>query len=564
MKNDSKEYFYMKDNQDLIRFEKNPITILLLNDSSLTRDKETIETYSELLDAVDFDRVLAVCKFVCIDVKNEDCDKNDFFSRWQDESFWKDRTPGEAVSRSVIDRGALKEILSRQLDSVFEKAKIRINSLNSSELYYSMNDEICILENFSIDAFKKFCLYIFKDYLRISEASTIVSVMKMRVISSADSSVIQLRDCRIESGKVVKGVTSKRASHMIKRYGYEAVLTGKPTVYSKPVDMLLDHISNFDKDTRERLEDLLATIFFNDAGLKASKGGAIRLFGASGENGKSLFIKLLSKSIGNKPNVVPFKIKDLNDPRTAYAVASSMLMVDPDSSSEKISAASSSFFKECVTADDVDVRPLYGEQRTVTPLTLVLVASNNLPKSEDKTDMGYLRRWNIINVKAKLFDSYPDLTNEWFDELLSDKSAQYLFERLLIRSQDLLTRNLHPKSQHMLENDLKHVEENNSAKLYIEDRTIERIVGFSVKEIKEDYERFCERNDLNILKKHFKETLENMFGVQSCLVKINRISESSECFPLLHSRQISAIRAYQHKDEKENSRILAAQKRGEV
>lgn len=554
----------MQENQDLIRFEKNQITMIVLSDPSLTRDEETIKTYSSLLDVIDFDRVLMVCKFACIDVKNENVNRLEFFDRWKNENFWTEMTPGKAISRSTVDRHALKEILSRQFDTVLEDAKVRINSLKSSELYYSKDDEIYILENFSIDTFKKFCLYIFKDYLRISEASTIESVMRMRVTRSADSSVIQLRDCRIESGRVIKGVTSKRASHMIKRSGYQSVITGKPTVYSRPVDMLLEHISNFDKDTRERLEDLLATIFFNDAGLKASKGGAIRLFGASGENGKSLFIKLLSKSIGGTPNVVPFKIKDLSDPRTAYAVASSMLMVDPDSSSEKISAASSSFFKECVTADDVDVRPLYGEQITITPLTSVLVASNNLPKSEDKTDMGYLRRWNIINVKAKLLDSYPDLTNEWFEELLSDKSAQYLFERLLIRSQDLLTRNLHPKSQHMLENDLKHVEENNSAKLYIEDRTIERIVGFSVKEIKDDYERFCERNDLNILKKHFKETLENMFDLTDRAVKITRLSESSEAFSLLYSGQVKAIRAYQHKDEKENSRILAAQKKGEV
>ena len=554
----------MKENGNLTRFEKNPITMVSLSDSSLTRDEETIETYSELLDAVDFDRVLAVCKFACIDVKNEDCDKNDFFSRWRDESFWKDLSPGEAVNRSAIDRSALREVLSRQLDSVFEQSKIRINSINSSELYYSKNEEIYILEDFSIDTFKKFCLYIFKDYLRISEASTIESVMKMRVIRSADNSVIQLRDCRIESGKVVKGVTSKRASHMIKRYGYQAVITGKPTVYSKPVDMLLDHLSNFDKETRNRFEDLIATVFFNDAGLKASKGGAIRLFGVSGENGKSLFIKLLSNAIGGKPNVVSFKIKDLSDQRTSFAAAYSMLMVDPDSSSEKISAASSSRFKEYVTADDVDIRPLYGEIQTITPLTLVLVASNNLPKSEDKTDKGYLRRWNIIEVKAKLHESYPDLTNEWFEELLSDKSAQYLFEIALIRSQDLLTRELSPKSQHMLENDLKHVEENNSARLYIEDRTVERIVGFTVKEIKEDYEAFCERNDLNVLKKHFKETLENMFEVYPKTVKITRLSESSESFPMLQSGQISTIRAYQHKDEEENSRILAAQKRGEV
>ena len=351
---------------------------------------------------------------------------------------------------------------------------------------------------------------------------------------------------------------------MIKRYGYQAVVTGKPTIYSKPVDMLLDHLSNFDKETRNRFEDLIATIFFNDEGLKASKGGAIRLFGASGENGKSLFIKLLSNAIGGKPNVVSFKIKDLSDQRTAFAAAYSMLMVDPDSSSEKISAASSSRFKEYVTADAVDIRPLYGEIRTITPLTLVLVASNNLPKSEDKTDKGYLRRWNIIEVKAKLHESYPNLTNEWFEELLSDKSAQYLFELALIRSQDLLTRELSPKSQHMIENDLKHVEENNSAKLYIEDRTIERIVGFTVKEIKEDYESFCDRNDLNVLKKHFKETLENMFGVQPKTVKITRLSESSESFPILQSGQIKTIRAYQHKDEEENSRILDAQKRGEI
>ena len=55
-----------------------------------------------------------------------------------------------------------------------------------------------------------------------------------------------------------------------------------------------------------------------------------------------------------------------------------------------------------------------------------------------------------------------------------------------------------------------------------------------------------------------------MFEVYPKTVKITRLSESSESFPMLQSGQISTIRAYQHKDEEENSRILAAQKRGEV
>ena len=101
--------------------------------------------YEKLLEAIEFDRVVACARFVSMDGKsiivNEseklDVPKDVYFSRWKDEIFWKNLDRSSAVSKNGrVIRYKLKDEFSRQLKSVLTRSNVRLDHRRSSKLYY--------------------------------------------------------------------------------------------------------------------------------------------------------------------------------------------------------------------------------------------------------------------------------------------------------------------------------------------------------------------------------------------------------------------------------------------
>src|SRR5699024_12373582 len=89
-----------------------------------------------------------------------------------------------------------------------------------------------------------------------------------------------------------------------------------------------------------------------------------------------------------------------------------------------------------------------GEPFNVRPTMSVISLSNTLPKSEDKTE-GFARRLDWFEISSRLIKPA-----EWFENLFSEESYQYLIELLATRAQSIITdknHELHPKAKKMLE-----------------------------------------------------------------------------------------------------------------
>ena len=174
--------------------------------SSEELDEEVMFRYEKLLEVVDFDRV-AVCANYAIINPNEasDVSRDVYFSRWENDTFWKNLPLGSAFSHKEIVRREIKDVISRQLKSVLKLSNVRLVHLRSSRLYYSENDQLKLLEDFNEKSFISFCMYIFARYLKLSEDDAIKNALRDRVKPASNNSVIQFLDCYIENGKYHKG-----------------------------------------------------------------------------------------------------------------------------------------------------------------------------------------------------------------------------------------------------------------------------------------------------------------------------------------------------------------------
>ena len=102
--------------------------------------------------------------------------------------------------------------------------------------------------------------------LPVSESMQVVAkIEKYQNEDGRRGLVIQFNDCYLENGIVKQGMYDSLdlPRFFINRSVYSAIKTGKTSVYSKAVDDLILHLSNFDTAVRDRLVAVMSTVFLN-------------------------------------------------------------------------------------------------------------------------------------------------------------------------------------------------------------------------------------------------------------------------------------------------------------
>ena len=452
--------------------------------------------------------------------------------------------------------------------------KIKINtalSLMQVETVSKSEEKLIVsIKEYSSDSFTRFLYHCLGGVLSFDEMHKVVKKIEITSeLYGKDSTIIQFRDCYIEDCVVKKGFYKGGSlpRFYIDRAVYRAVERGKPTKVIKAVDELLLHLASFDNETFERMVFILSTIFFNNEELKSKFNQSLRFYGKDGRNGKSLFSALMQKAFG-KENCQIFSIADLNDQKTLYAVANSLVAIDSDSSGKTISEDSAATFKSLTSGERVQIKGLYQKATTVETSCSIIAFSNVLPNSSDKTS-AYLRRLEIVGCNYQILDedeevgsnskrTMIDTPQEWFDSLRSDEAAQYLIELLLIRSQLLLkNRTLPKKSQAMKDLLNRFSKDNDSAAAFVEEVGLENIIGFMISEVRDKYSAWCQEADMPELKRKFNQTLSDLYGIDTLMTsKIDLVNKSSNAFSILSSKAKRQVRVWRYSDEFKTSEFL--------
>lgn len=522
----------------------------------------TFDKYSILLECVDFDRVYLSMRFL-VDLSSEEVAAmggiNSYFSSYSSNEFWRSFTPG-SLSKRVEDAN---EMLVKLLRNSLKLAKFKIGTTSNVLFYRDFQEDgtevIDMIDDFNIDDFRQFLLTILSPYLKTKYARNIVEFALEDMVSRGTTdNVIQFKDCYVQDGRVYEGFYRTVSRFLIRRNVYDAVKSQKPTKVVKAVDQLIEHLCDYNEQDVNLMTSILATVFLNNPKLKNSLSPHLRIFGPSGANGKTTLEELLRQAFGDY-NVVATQIAELDNYHFVETTVQSLIAIDGDASSKTLSNDAAATFKRVVTGDIVRSRQIYGKLRDVRSMCLLLAFCNTLPKSSDKSN-AFLRRMTIIKCSDRLIDSKRFVANdEWFKELRSDEAAQYLIEKLLIRSQEMIENQEFrlPESSKRVDDLMsKFSNENDSASAWVKEVGVEEVVGYQVKEVREKYESWCEENDKTPLKRQFNEVLEVNFGLERRKVTYMRLNPDSSYHALSKHKGGSAVNAWQFEDAKRNERYF--------
>lgn len=174
----------------------NPLVLSELSRTFFELDEAVFYRFEELLEVVEFDRVVACLRFITsngqlITTYREDLSdvpREVHFSRWNSENFWKHLQLSSALSKNGrVIRYKLKDEFSRQLRSVLTRSNVRLDHRKSSKLYYNSEDgQMKVLKNFRERDFIKLCMEIFARYLRVSEEDAIKLALRYRIIPNRE------------------------------------------------------------------------------------------------------------------------------------------------------------------------------------------------------------------------------------------------------------------------------------------------------------------------------------------------------------------------------------------
>jgi hypothetical protein len=547
-----------------------------------------LERYSVLLDLIDFNRINRMVRFMMnLDYKNfymksfeyrRLLDVGNVDSAWEeinriaraqvfadDESLMNDETLELGRCANAVARTSVLESL---LYSQFE-GRVRFDTQLSMMLVKVNDQKIVTIDQYDAKSFAKFLSSMIPSIVLKEMTSIIKSIEETQSSNGSSNVVIQFNDCYIKDGKVYHGIFGKNElpRFFINRNVYEAVKTGKPTIRSEAVDQLLLHLCNFDERIRDRVVSVMSTVFLNSKRLKTRFNVSPRIYGKDGANGKTTFLSLLENAFGSR-NVKVVSISDLDNERTVYTAANALIAIDSDSTGKTISDDAAANFKSLTSGEVMKIRGLFKNEEQVQTSCMMMALSNVLPASSDKSS-AYLRRleisrcdYQLTNDESKLGPNSKctqiELTDEFFDEIYSDKAAQYLVELLLLTALQLLKEGfLPPKPKSMNDIIEKFAEDNDSAAAFILDVGLDKVVGYSVAHVKEMYHNWCEENDMTELKRKFNETLEDRYSLQRKVVNImsNVREDDNSYIQALHGAK-QQVRAWVFSDAKRHKDFM--------
>jgi putative DNA primase/helicase len=263
--------------------------------------------------------------------------------------------------------------------------------------------------------------------------------------------------------------------------------------------------STFDADVVPLIEEILGWCLVPDRRFEQ----AVMLTG-EGENGKSVFLDLLSYLLG-EANVSNVALQDLEENRfKAAQLYGKLANVFADLDARGLQ--SSSMFKTLTTGDPIDAERKHCDPFRFRSYAKLLFSANRIPPSRDRTHAFY-RRWLIIPF-TRTFNGEGG--NPAPDKGLRDKLKAELpgiFNRALRGLQRLTTNEAFTQPKSVIEAKKAYIRSNDNLRVFAEECLLANPIGtISKKEFYDVYESWCDSyGDRPITQKLLKDALKQIF-----------------------------------------------------
>ena len=467
------------------------------------------------------------------------------------------------------DRAKWYSAASNLLINALMGAKVQIDKLSHKLYFTNHSGERVFIENFTAQSFVSFLdivLHTSKSFgIQIDWTTDLLnkfvnSILETETFStdSIANDIIQFNDCYVENGEFKVGKYQYIPRFYIERDIWEVVESRRVSKRVQEIDDFLLHLSDYDDDTVAVFLSRMSTFLMNSETLKSAYSNTINvLYGASGQNGKSLFLSILKK-IFNPENIMYAGLRDFNNRNYSLPqMCQSLLVVDEDASDLPLDSDATSAIKQFTHGQTMYVRSIYEKVKSYRPRAMVVACTNHMPTAVDKSD-GFNRRFSIFTQTSKLVNRDHKRSEDWFKTIKSFEASQYLLELLVLAHLENMRReSLLENSERMKEINEDFVEKNDSAVMYIRSVGLKEIINKPVKMVRENYERWCEDNGVVALKNKFNTTLETKFGLKSKLINIKNLAlDESDLLANGFKSDMRQIRSWVHSDEELTKKYL--------
>lgn len=272
--------------------------------------------------------------------------------------------------------------------------------------------------------------------------------------------------------------------------------------YNKDVDNFLDFIAADNKEVRLVIEEILGHILMTRGFLHK-----IYFLAGDGNNGKSTFIEMITKFIGTELTS-HIDIDGFKDGTQVSALIGKLVNLADDIDPEYIEKSKT--LKTMASGNTISVRPIYSYPINIENIATLLFTCNTIPTFKDKTN-GIKRRVEIIPFSNKIKNPDFDL----LEKLSTDEAKSYILNLALQGMTRLIKNKKHTESEEIKEAIHKYEVETDNVMAfldYIKDQG-SSIDGNSVKEVKMQYEIFCEENGFKPAKTMLTRRLKD-FGYE--------------------------------------------------
>lgn len=467
------------------------------------------------------------------------------------------------------DKSRWYSIASSFLTNAFRAVKLQIDKLSDKLYFTNAKNERVFIEEFSIGSFADFLEIVLHtseifEYRLDWTSDLIIRYVTSMVegdqfsTDSITNDIIQFDDYYVKNGIFIEGRYPYIPRFYIDQDVSNVIKTRKPTKIISEVDEFILHLSDYDYETAKVFLSRMSTFLLNNENLKTNFSATINvLYGASGQNGKSLFMTMLKK-IFSQDDITLAGLRDFNNQNYLLPkMCQSLLVVDEDAADLQLDSAATSNLKQFAHGQRMESRSIYEKSRSYRPRAMVVACTNHMPTSVDKSN-GFNRRFSIFTQTCRLVNREHARSEEWFDVIKSDEASKYLLELLILAHLDNMKRGrLLENSERMKEINEDFVEKNDTAVMYVRSVGLRAIVGKPVRLVREDYERWCEDNGVTALKNKFNTTLETKFGLKSKLVSTSKLTVDESTLRMNgFSEKMKQVKAWVHTDEEITHKYL--------
>lgn len=283
----------------------------------------------------------------------------------------------------------------------------------------------------------------------------------------------------------------------------------------KAVDEYLDHIAQGDEGYRNYILEMLGYIFNTNLDFKERKGKVFFIVGDGG-SGKGTLLKLISMLLGAE-NVSNVSIHEFEDGRRTTIMIGKLANLGDDIEDQAINAPVMKTIKNMATADMVNIRKLYKESESTIISATGVYTSNHILRSFEKGE-SFKRRV----VWLPLSKSLEGKSAQFHKDLRSDAALDYLTALAIQSLNKLYETELFSESKTIYEFNKAYHEANNTAVAYLKQVNYYDILGFTLKDVYQDYMRWCWDNSLAEMPiTQVSQEIKRLFDVDLKGFKIN-------------------------------------------